>query len=120
MNIIYKYEVRLPINKGTYFNENIFKKEELKIAFENEHFIVLDEINPTKVTKSKDWEVCYDRLGKEKIEINLRPSTYWGNGITYLLYSTTKVRPTTIKKKIQARIDKELGNLTSIDLSIIT
>ena len=105
--------------------ENYFEKEKIGVALENDQWIVLDVENYDKITKNKNYEISYSRIGVHTIYKRDNETGYFashktmGNGVFYSLYSETIKRPSTIQKEIEKFLDEKFGYLGSVDLSFI-
>lgn len=105
--------------------ESYFEQSEIGVALENDQWIILDVYEFKKLTKTKDHEFSYPRIGIQKIIKRDNETGYfkehreWGNGVFYKLYSETKKRPSTIRKEIEMFIEEKFGYLGRIDLSFI-
>ncbi len=103
--------------------ESFFEKEVIKVALENERFIILDTDRFDKISKDKSY-IC-SQLGKHSITVRTTETGYFkdhkefGNGVFYSLYTDKNKRPTTIQKEIKEVLDEKYGYLATIDLSFI-
>lgn len=111
------YRVEIRDGKGILERKSEFKKEALNILGENNRYIVVEDWCFTSIKKTKDsYDTCID---KPSIGIH-SGDTVWGSRITYALYTYGNKRASTIKKEIEAEINKRYGFfMNGLDLSII-
>ena len=97
--------------------KNIFEIVEVNVLAENNWNIVLNDRNYTVVKKEKSsYTTC---INEKSIGVTANDS-FWGNRITYSLYSYSRKRAGTIKKEIEEKINEKFGfYLSGVDLSII-
>lgn len=120
MKTINRYKVGI-LKNGV----NYFEKEKIKIALENDQWIVLDVANYDKITKTKDYDFSYPRVGVYKIRKKdnetgwFKDHREYGNGVFYELYSEKEKRTSTIKKEIKEFLNEKFGYLSNIDLSFV-
>ena len=114
----YRVEVTDPANPGILGKERSFKAEMLSVVAENAKYLVLDNDHFTRVRKEKyDYDTC---LNKPEISLHANDSV-WGNRVTYTLYATKDKRRSTIRREIEAAIERKYGffvrgfNLSFID-----
>ena len=115
--MIYYYNVKIYKNPSRLW-QNEFKTSEFTPLAENEDFIVFNDRYYTKIAKTETWGRSYHQINKSSVAIHHADSVL-KSGVFYTLYSEKPKRPATIKKEITAKLNKEMGFLTSIDLSII-
>jgi len=105
--------------------KNYFEKEKIEVALENDQWIVLNVKNFDKITKTKDYDFSYPRIGVHHIYKRDNETGYFanhktmGNGVFYQLYSEKEKRPSTIQKEIENFINEKFGYLSSVDLSFV-
>lgn len=117
MKTINHYEVVIPLEKGILDFDKEFKQEVVEILAENEYRLCLNDLRFTTVETGGSY--VGKELGKPVIQIYNKDSCF-GTMIRYELYTFSKKRPTTIRKEIQAEVDKKFGIFAgSIDLSFI-
>lgn len=110
-------EYQVEIHK--YGGNNTFEQKWFNVLLENNDYIIIDEVNFTRIRK-------HARGTSELDPVIGRSSVYernWGitslDGIVFHLYSEAKVKNETIKRQIAEFIDKKYGWLHGIDLSFI-
>lgn len=120
MKTINHYKVGILKNGKNYFEE-----EKIKVALENDQWMVLDNEHYDKITKNKHFKYSYPRIEvhdiykKDNETGYLKNHKQFGNGVFYKLYSETKKRPSTIRKEIEKFLNEKFGYLCNIDLSFI-
>jgi hypothetical protein len=97
------------------------KKFEVKafdVIGENDKYIAINDYGFTSIRKEKcDWGVYLD---KPSISLHANDNV-WGTRVTYSLYTEKTKRASTIKKEIEAAIEKKYGFFArGFDLSFIT
>jgi hypothetical protein len=114
----YCVEVADPSSPGVFGSDKKFEAREFNVIGENERYIAIDDYAFTSIRKEKcDWDVC---LEKPSIRLNANDSVY-GTRVTYRLYTERTKRAATIKKEIEAAIEKKYGFFArGFDLSFIT
>jgi hypothetical protein len=113
----YHVEVTDPSNSGIIGAKKSFEAMKLNVIGENERCLVVDNAWFTTIKKKKcDWDICLDKPG-----IGLHANdTVWGTRVTYSLYTKKTKRASTIKKEIEAAIEKKYGFFArGFDLSFI-
>ena len=113
----YRVEVNDPVNGGIIGAEKKFERVEFKVIGENERRLVIDDPFFTSISKVKSgWDTCL-----EKPAISLHANdTYGGTRVTYSLYTEKTKRASTIRKEIEAAIEKKYGFFArGFDLSFI-
>lgn len=113
---VYKYKVEI-LKSEQY--DNKFIKEELEVGLENDRFMVLLDSSFTKINKKKSTGSDLDRTLDHHYVSEWKMGFKSLDGIHYTEFSSHKVRPSTIKRRIEAFIKKEYGYLSKIDLSFI-
>lgn len=115
---IYHYEVRV-LKGGILSDESRFDRTELNVIGENEHALVVNDRFFTTIRFDKK-DTHYTVLNRPCISVHAA-DRFWGSGITYTLYSGSKVRAATIKRQIEKAISAKLGPfLSGIDLSVVS
>lgn len=114
----YRVEVTDPANPGVIGAKKEFEVQEFNVIGENAKYIVIDDYCFTSLRKEKyDYDTCLD---KPSISLNANDSC-WGTRVTYSLYTEKTKRSATIKKEIEAAIEKKYGFFArGFDLSFIT
>jgi hypothetical protein len=114
----YRVEVTDPRNSGIIGPEKKFEAMELNVIGENEHCLAVDNAWFTTIKKKKcDWDTCLDQ---PSISLHANDSC-WGTRVTYSLYTEKTKRASTIKKEIEAAIEKKYGFFAKgFDLAFIT
>jgi hypothetical protein len=113
----YRVEVTDPLNGGILGGEKKFEMQEFKVIGENDKYIAIDNYAFTSIRKEKcDWDTCLD---KPSIHLSANDSVY-GTRVAYTLYTQKTKRASTIKKEIEAAIEKKYGFFArGFDLSFI-
>ncbi len=114
----YRVDVTDPSNPGIIGREQRFEVTAFDVIGENDKYIAIDNYAFTSIRKEKcDWDACLD-----KPSIHLYANdTCWGTRVTYSLYTEKTKRAATIKKEIEAAIEKKYGFFArGFDLSFIT
>jgi hypothetical protein len=114
----YRVEVTDPNNSGIIGAKKSFDAMELNVLGENERCLVVDDAFFTTIKKKKcDWDTCLD---KPSISLHAN-DTCWGTRVSYTLFTEKTKRAATIKKEIEAAIEKKYGFFArGFDLSFIT
>lgn len=114
----YRVEVTDPMNGGVFGNEKKFEAVQFNVIGENERYIAIDNYNFTAIRKEKcDWDTCLD---KPSICLYANDNVY-GTRVSYTLFTEKVKRAATIKKEIEAAIQKKYGFFSrGFDLSFIT
>lgn len=113
---VYRYEVRI-LKSSEY--DNKFITEELEVGLQNDRFIVLLDDNFTRINKNNSTGSDLDRT------LNCHRVSEWKmglkslDGIHYNEFSSHRVRPETIKRRIKSFIKSEYGYLSEINLDFI-
>ena len=119
MNLAKILHHRVLITDGGKYSkpETTFEVVELNILGENSQNIVVDDLSFTTISKTKnDYATCLD---KKHIGITANDH-FWGNRISYSLYSVERKSASKIKKEIQSAIDAKFGFYSNgIDLGFI-
>jgi hypothetical protein len=112
------YKVEIADGSGVLRDvKNVFKCDEYNVIAENEHRLVIDDAMFTSMFKvNAKYSTCI-----ESVEIGLMSNdSFWGNRITYSLFTIKTKQAKTIRKEIEAAIQKKYGFfMRGIDLSII-
>jgi hypothetical protein len=114
----YQVEVADPANTGIMGRDKKFEVKAFDVIGENDKYIAINDYGFTSIRKEKcDWDVCLD-----KPSISLRANdNVWGTRATYSLYTEKIKLASTIKKEIEAAIEKKYGFFArGLDLSFIT
>jgi hypothetical protein len=113
----YRVEVTDPVNGGIIGAEKKFERVEFKVIGENGQRLVIDDPHFTSISKTKsDWDTC---LEKPAISLHANDRS-WGTRVSYLLYTEKTKRASTIRKEIEAAIEKKYGFFArGFDLSFI-
>jgi len=114
----YHVEVTDPSNPGIIGAKKEFERQEFNVIGENAKYIVVDNYAFTSLRKEKsDWDACLD---KPSISLHANDSC-WGTRVSYTLFTQKTKRASTIKKEIEAAIEKKYGFFArGFDLSFIT
>lgn len=114
----YRVEVTDPLHSGILGREKKFEAEQFNVIGENEKYIAIDDFRFSSIRKQKaDWDTCIDQ---PSISLYANDNV-WGTRITYTLYTQKTKRAATIKKEIEAAIEKKYGFFArGFDLSFIT
>jgi hypothetical protein len=113
----YKVEVTDPANPGIIGRDKKFEVTAYDVIGENDKYIAINDYRFTSLRKEKsDWDACLD---KPSISLHAN-ETVWGTRVTYSLYTEKTKRASTIKKEIEAAIEKKYGFFArGFDLSFI-
>lgn len=114
----YRVEVTDPANPGIIGRDKKFEVTAFDVIGENDKYVAINDYRFTSIRKEKsDWDACLD-----KPSISLYANdTCWGTRVTYSLYTEKTKRSSTIKKEIEAAIEKKYGFFArGFDLSFIT
>ncbi len=114
----YRVEVTDPLNAGVFGSDKKFEVQEFNVIGENDKYIAIDDFRFKSIRKAKyDWDTCLD---KPSICLYANDSVY-GTRASYTLYTTKTKRAATIKKEIEAAIEKKYGFFArGFDLSFLT
>lgn len=114
----YCVEVTDPLNTGIVGGDKKFEKQEFDVIGENNNYIAINDHRFTSLRKEKsEWDTCLD---KPSISLHANDSC-WGTRVLYSLYTEKSKRASTIKKEIEAAIEKKYGFFArGFDLSFIT
>ena len=114
---IKKYEVISLNGRGCLSEKNGFNISEVEVIAENESRMVLRDQMFTRLEKKKcSWTESIDT---PSINITTGDNCY-GSGVRYSLYTFKNKRADTIKKEIEAVIQKKYGYfMRGVDLSMI-
>jgi hypothetical protein len=114
----YQVDVTDPLNPGIIGREQRFEVAAFDVIGENDKYIAINDYRFTSLRKAKsDWDACLD---KPSISLHAN-NTVWGTRVTYSLYTEKTKRASTIKKEIEAAIQKKYGFFArGFDLSFIT
>jgi hypothetical protein len=114
----YRVEVTDPLNCGILGGDKKFEMQGFNVIGENDKYIAIDNHAFTSIRKEKcDWDACLD---KPSICLHANDSVY-GTRVTYTLYTEKTKRAATIKREIEAAIEKKYGFFArGFDLSFIT
>ena len=113
----YQVEVADPANPGIMGRDKKFEVTAYDVIGENDEYVAINDYGFTSIRKKKcDWGVCLD-----KPSISLRANdNVWGTRATYSLYTEKIKLASTIKKEIEAAIEKKYGFFArGFDLSFI-
>lgn len=113
----YRVEVTDPMNPGILGGERKFQTTSFNVIGENESRLVIDNEFFTTIRKEKaDYDTCLD---KPSISLHANDSC-WGTRVSYTLFTEKTKRASTIKKEIEAAIEKKYGFFArGFDLSFI-
>ena len=118
MKTIFCHKVSIYQKPAKIWDEDCFTVTKEQVLAENEIYIVLNDSHFTKLKKT-GYGVYFNKMEKETISVRTNDNLL-GNGVFYTFYSTTKRRPSTIKKHIEAYVKEKFGWLSEgMDLSII-
>jgi hypothetical protein len=114
----YQVEVADPANPGIIGRAKKFEVKAFDVIGENDKYIAINDYGFTSIRKEKcDWDACLD---KPSISLHAN-NTVWGTRVAYSLYTEKTKRASTIKKEIEAAIEKKYGFFArGLDLSFIT
>lgn len=114
----YQVEVTDPASPGIIGRDKKFEVTAFNVIGENDKYIAIDDYRFTSIRKEKsDWDTCLD---KPSISLFANDSC-WGTRVRYSLYTEKTKRASTIKKEIEAAIEKKYGFFArGFDLSFIT
>ena len=114
----YKVEVTDPANPGIIWRDKKIEVTAYDVIGENDKYIAINDYRFTSLRKEKsDWDACLD---KPSISLHAN-ETVWGTRVMYSLYTEKTKRASTIKKEIEAAIEKKYGFFArGFDLSFIT
>lgn len=114
---IKKYEVISLDQVGLLREPNGFTISEVEILGENQHRIVINDSMFTRLEKKKSS--VFECIDDPTINVYTNDNC-WGSGVKYCLYTFKNKKAATIKKEIEAKIQKRFGYfLRGIDLSMI-
>lgn len=114
--LYHRVAINKKVERGFQWDDK-FEIVEVEVLAENESRVVLNDDCFTILMKKKSDFMT--SVGNESIIIRTNNSIC-GDGIFYTLYSYSKKRPATIRKEIEAKIQKEYSWLMNeADLSII-
>ena len=100
----YRVEVTDSLNAGVLGGDKKFEVQQFNVIGENDKYIAIDDFRFTSIRKEKDdWDTCLD---KPSICIYANDSVY-GTRVSYTLYTTKTKNAATIKKEIEAAIEKK-------------
>ena len=113
----YRVEVVDPDYAGLMGRDNTFKCSTHNVLGENDRRLVIDNFYFTSISKEKNgWDTCLD---KPAISLYANDTCY-GTRVTYSLYTEKAKRASTIRKEIEAAIEKKYGFFArGFDLSFI-
>lgn len=114
---IYQYLYLFKDGSGKSAREVVFTSEVYDVIGVNEQLLVLNDKNFTTVAHGDKWSsfcrvnVCdiYTEDGDD----------WWGNSLTYKIYSSTKLSAEYIKDEINEFIENKKEFLSSVDLNPI-
>ena len=114
----YRVDVADPANSGILGAEKKFERMGFNVIGENDKYLAIDDVRFTTIRKERsDWDTCLD---KPSISLHANDGV-WGTRVTYSLYTEKTKRAYTIKKEIEAAIQKKYGFFArGFDLSFIT
>lgn len=114
----YRVEVTDPANPGIIGRDKRFEVTAFDVIGENDKYIAINDHRFTSIRKEKsDWDTVLD---KPSISLHAN-DTCWGTRVMYSLYTEKSKRASTIKKEIEAAIEKKYGFFArGFDLSFIT
>jgi hypothetical protein len=114
---IKKYEVISLDGLGLLTEKNGFTISEVEVIAENESRMVLRDQMFTRLEKKKSS--CFKSIDSPSI-CAYTGDNCWGSGVRYCLYTFKNKKADTIKKEIEAVIQKKYGYfMQGIDLSMI-
>ena len=118
-NTVFYHRVEITDGTGIILDADGYSVSEVAVVAENEKQIVVEGkygLFSIIRKEKRDYDTC---LNTEHIGINTRDSV-WGNRVTYTLYSYKKKRASSIRKAIEAEINRKLGFfIGGVDLSCI-
>lgn len=114
----YRVEVTDPANHGLIGGDKKFEVTTFNVIGENDKYVAIDDYRFTSIKKEKsDWDAALD---KPSISLYANDRC-WGTRVSYSLYTEKNKRASTIKKEIEAAIEKKYGFFArGFDLSFIT
>jgi hypothetical protein len=114
----YRVDVTSPTDGGIMGADKKFDRQTFSVIGENNEYLAIDDHRFTSIRKKHcDWDTCLD---KPSIGLHANDSV-WGTRVTYSLYTEKTKRAGTIKKEIEAAIQKKYGFFArGFDLSFIT
>lgn len=114
---IKKYEVISLDGKGLLSEKNGFTISEVEVITENENRMVLRDQMFTRLEKKKSS--FFESIDAPSIGVYTGDNC-WGSGVKYCLYTFKNKKAATIKKEIEAVIQKKYGYfMQGIDLSML-
>jgi len=114
---IKKYEVISLDGNGLLSEKNGFTISEVEVITENESRMVLRDQMFTRLEKKK--MSYFESIDTPSINVTTGDNC-WGSGVRYRLYTFKKKKADTIKKEIEAVIQKKYGYfMRGVDLSMI-
>ena len=115
--IIRHYSVQISDQTGIIKGDDSFTVKELNVLGENSMYLVVDDLRFTTI--KKDYDKYSECLNHERIHIYVSDNV-WGSRVTYCLFTDRTKKASTIRKEIEAAIQKKVGFFTQrIDLSIV-
>lgn len=114
----YRVEVTDPSNPGIIGREKKFEVMVFDVIGENNNYIAISDHRFTSIRKkNSEWDT---RLNKPSISLYANDNCF-GTRVSYSLYTEKSKRASTIKKEIEAAIEKKYGFFArGFDLSFIT
>lgn len=114
----YRVEVTDPLNTGIIGGDKKFEKQKFDVIGENDKYIAINDHRFTSLRKeNSEWDTCLD---KPSISLYANDKC-WGTRVSYSLYTEKSKRASTIKKEIEAAIEKKYGFFArGFDLTFIT
>lgn len=114
---IKRYEVISLDGLGLLNEKNGFTISEVEVIAENESRMVIRDQMFTRLEKSKSS--CFDSVDAPSIRI-FTGDNCWGSGVMYCVYTFKNKKAATIKKEIEAVIQKKYGYfMRGLDLSMV-
>jgi hypothetical protein len=114
---VFEYEVFIP--KSSQY-ESKYRLRELEVGLENDNYMVLIDPSFTTINKASRSGSCLNKTLDKHTISTWETGCGSIDGIHYTEYSSHKVRPETIKRRIESYINEKYGYLMKPDLRFIT
>ncbi len=108
MKTLNHYTLTITDRRGIIKDDRPLTCTPLPILAENDEYLVLDNRRYDTIAKKYREYCAYAMLDRPTIGLYTNDSV-WGNRVDYSLYTSKTKRPATIRKEIEAAIQKKFG-----------